>query len=176
MVLDGDSIRNIVKEKGKLRNIILFEPDLKNFDKLSLFLSEAGGSLSESISALPLAVGNKLGFETMSAAGTNSSVVGDGRGNMPVMKVALDDVIKSYDCSFLNMDIEGGEFEALLGAKNLLKNCRPSLAISIYHQPIDLWRICLFLDDLKLGYKFFIRNYTGYPAETLLYATTSKNS
>ena len=74
------------------------------------------------------------------------------------------------------MDIEGGEFEALLGAKNLLKNCRPSLAISIYHQPIDLWRICLFLDDLKLGYKFFIRNYTGYPAETLLYATTSKNS
>lgn len=171
---DGDTFKNITKYKGKLENIVLFEPDLKNFQKLSLFLNKAGGSLSKSITALPLAVGDKIAFQTMSAGGTNSNI--SDNGDITVMKVAIDDIYKSEDCSFLNMDIEGGELEALVGAQNLIRNCRPSLAISIYHQPKDLWRICLFLDELNLNYKFFIRNYTGYPAETLLYATTSANA
>ena len=139
-----------------------------------LFLNKEGGTLSESIIALPLAVGNKLAFQAMSSAGTNSNIIDS--GDNKVLTVAIDDIIKSCDCSFLNMDIEGGELDALKGAQNLIKNCRPSLAISIYHQPKDLWQICLFLDELNLGYKFFIRNYTGYPAETLFYATVSENA
>jgi len=128
---DGDSIKNITKYKGKLEKIILFEPNLENFQNLSLFLNKEGGTLSESIIALPLAVGNKLAFQAMSSAGTNSNIIDS--GDNTVLTVAIDDIIKSCDCSFLNMDIEGGELDALKGAQNLIKNCRPSLAISIYH-------------------------------------------
>lgn len=166
---DGDSVKSFVEHHGELDNIILFEPDLKNFRKLSDFLSRTIRPLSKSILALPLAVGDKIGFEAMCSAGTNSSI--SGGGDVSVMKVALDDIIRSDDCSFINMDIEGGEFNALIGAEKLIRNSKPSLAISIYHRPDDLWRICLFLSGLELGYNFFIRNYTGYPAETLLYAT-----
>jgi len=68
------------------------------------------------------------------------------------------------------MDIEGAELGAIRGLKNLIKDQIPDLAISIYHEPAHLWEIILLIESFELGYRFFIRNYTGYPAETVLYA------
>lgn len=70
------------------------------------------------------------------------------------------------------MDIEGAELEALYGAKTLIKTWNPDLAIAVYHKPEHLWEIALYLSTLVPKYKFYLRNYTGGVAETILYATT----
>lgn len=70
------------------------------------------------------------------------------------------------------MDIEGAEEQALRGAVKTLIKSKPDLAICIYHSPQQFLAVPNFLHTLNLGYKFRFRNYTGFPAETVLYATT----
>jgi hypothetical protein len=70
------------------------------------------------------------------------------------------------------MDIEGAEPEALKGAEGIIRSSRPDLAICVYHAPNHLWEIAQYLNGLELGYRFYLRNYTTFSAETVLYATT----
>lgn len=72
---------------------------------------------------------------------------------------------------FIKMDIEGGEFDALNGAMDTLKNFRPLLAISIYHRIDDYIRIPNFLKDNLDSYKFFIRHHSPLADETVLYCS-----
>ena len=58
-------------------------------------------------------------------------------------------VDEPVDC--LKMDIEGSEFFALEGCKNLLRKFKPDLAIAAYHQPDDLIALPSLVH--KLGYE-----------------------
>jgi len=69
----------------------------------------------------------------------------------------------------IKMDIEGHELPALRGAERALRRFRPRLAISIYHQWEDYFRIPLYLNELGLGYRFYLDNYTISDGETVLY-------
>lgn len=68
------------------------------------------------------------------------------------------------------MDIEGAEMEALKGAENILKRDKPKLAICLYHKREDMWEIPYLIKSIKPEYKFFIRHYSNYEGETVLYA------
>ena len=47
-----------------------------------------------------------------------------------VMVVALDDVIPAdQPLAFMKIDIEGGEYHALLGAANTIRRCRPVIVL-----------------------------------------------
>ena len=41
----------------------------------------------------------------------------------------------------MKMDVEGAELDVLAGSHELLARCRPTLAISLYHNWDDLWNI-----------------------------------
>lgn len=72
---------------------------------------------------------------------------------------------------FIKMDIEGAELNALYGAVETLKSQKPMLAICIYHNDgEDLLTIPLFLANLNLGYKFYVRKYYISRTETVLCA------
>jgi FkbM family methyltransferase len=86
--------------------------------------------------------------------------------------IALDSLVLAGGPTLICLDIEGSEFDALQGATGTLSRYRPDLAICVYHAVDHLWRIPLFIDSLQLGYKFTLRNYTGFMAETVLYAST----
>jgi FkbM family methyltransferase len=73
---------------------------------------------------------------------------------------------------FVKMDIEGFELAALKGAEQTLRRFRPKLAISIYHNWEDYWTILKYVDGLKLGYRFYLENYTLSDGETILYASS----
>ncbi len=70
------------------------------------------------------------------------------------------------------MDIEGSEYEALLGLKNKIKKYKPKLAISVYHNNDHLWQIPKLIYELNPDYKFYLRYYGGpiLPTEYILYA------
>ncbi|MNC55831.1 hypothetical protein D3C75_1053850 [compost metagenome] len=84
--------------------------------------------------------------------------------------VSLDSVLNGQRASFIKMDIEGAEMEALQGAQNTIVKHRPRLAICIYHKPEDILEIPLYLKSLVPDYKFYIRHYSNYTIETVLYA------
>ncbi len=78
--------------------------------------------------------------------------------------------------SFIKLDIEGGEREALLGAAELIKKYRPLLAISAYHLQDDLLVLPTVVKSFKCGYRLYLRHYMFSSGETVLYAVpNSKN-
>ncbi len=88
--------------------------------------------------------------------------------------MAIDDFIQQHNIEkldFIKLDIEGAELEALKGAKNTLLKHRPKLAIALYHDVKDFFRIPQFLNELHLGYKFFIDHFTIHHEETILFAS-----
>lgn len=70
----------------------------------------------------------------------------------------------------IKMDIEGAETNALEGAKETIKKYRPKLAIALYHSTKDFDSIPRFINELELGYRFFLSHATIYGEETMLFA------
>ncbi len=73
---------------------------------------------------------------------------------------------------FIKMDIEGAEPQALIGAENTLRKYRPRLAICIYHDVRHFAEIPNWINNLGLGYKFYVDHFTIHAEETILFART----
>ncbi len=68
------------------------------------------------------------------------------------------------------MDVEGSEMNALIGASKTIRRDHPRLAICIYHKEIDFIKLSSYILQLYPEYKLYIRHYTSYIWETVLYA------
>lgn len=95
--------------------------------------------------------------------------------NMQVQDVEcirLDDWFAQNNVTptYIKMDIEGSEFNALLGCAETIKKLKPKLAICLYHRVEDMWQIPLYLHSLVPEYKFYCqKNNVEY--EFVLFAT-----
>ncbi len=87
-----------------------------------------------------------------------------------ILSARVDEILISRSISFINMDVEGAEVDGLKGLRRVITTKKPDLGISIYHHPAHLWIIPLLIYSFSSDYVFYLRNYTGYPAETVLYA------
>lgn len=159
----GETSLNFIKQvSGRYKKIYIFEPDkdmlniaiknLENFKDIEFF--EAGtGEKSEVLKFLK--TGNMGGSITQ-------------YGTTEIEIVALDEVIKEKP-TFIKLDVEGFEKETLLGAKKLITQNRPKLAISVYHKPADFWELYEFTKGLVGDYKVYVRHYTEVCFDTDLY-------
>lgn len=93
-------------------------------------------------------------------------------GEEIIEAVSLDEELKDEKerVTFIKMDIEGAELNALKGAERTIRVQKPKLAICIYHKPEDVREIPNLLLDYVPDYKFYIRHYSFSTWETVLYA------
>ena len=69
----------------------------------------------------------------------------------------------------IKTDVEGFEQQLLDGAINTIKEQKPILLISIYHNYHDFYKIKPWLESLNLGYKFnFFKGCDGHPSAEIL--------
>lgn len=99
--------------------------------------------------------------------GTSSAITD--MGDVIVEVDSIDNLIKK-PVTFIKMDVEGSEYQALLGARNMIEKHRPKLAICIYHKMEDIWELPWLIHELHSGYKFYLRHYSFGDVETVLYA------
>jgi FkbM family methyltransferase len=166
---DGDTVKQINSLFGKIDAIACFEPDLKNYNLLTKYLKDNQKNIANEIYSFPCGVYDKDIVLNFMSGETTSSTISD-KGEVHIQCVSLDNTLLGFRPTFINMDVEGVELEALKGAENILKEYKPDLAICVYHSPNHIWDIPLYLNSLNLGYKFYLRNYTGFIYETVLYA------
>ena len=107
-----------------------------------------------------------VSFET---TGTASSRITDKKDADRIEVVSLDSCVKEK-VTFIKMDIEGAESEALKGCQNTIKHYRPKLAISVYHKKEDIVEIPKYIKGLVPDYHLYLRHYTNTFTETVLYA------
>lgn len=151
---DGDSIRSFLDQpKKSFQRIYSFEPDPANFEKLEREVSLRPER--ESITLQRAAVGAQTGTVTFSGEGNEASSVG--KGDMVVNCVALDEALSGTQPTYVKIDIEGAELDALNGARKIIQQYSPVLAICTYHLQDHLWNIPLLIQSINPNYSFFLR-------------------
>lgn len=157
---------------GPIDELVCFEPDPNQFGLTAEFLSQNNSKVARRVTAIPCAVYSRDAVEPFTYSDTSfgSRILKSGKAR--VQCVTIDHVIPGFNPAFISMDIEGAELEALKGAEGTIRGSRPDLGICVYHAPNHLWEIPLYLHGLGLGYRFYLRNYTSFVSETVLYATT----
>ena len=89
-----------------------------------------------------------------------------------IQVVKLDDVVSRGGEIYVKLDIEGAEREALRGMTEILAR-RPTVAVSVYHQPSDLWAIPQAIAALYDRPRFRLRQHGHHGFDTVLYVTAA---
>ncbi len=145
--------------------VIAIEPDPTNFKKC-----EEVAANFQNVTLYNCGVDYKKGKISFSSLGDEGSSISE-NGNAVVPVDSIDNIVGNQKITFIKMDIEGMELRALQGAENTIKNNKPKLAICIYHKDEDLFEIPQYIKKLVPEYKLYIRHYSSWSYETVLYAT-----
>lgn len=92
------------------------------------------------------------------------------RGEDVIKVTSIDGFLSGERATFIKLDVEGCELEALKGARKTIKKYRPKLAVCIYHKPEDIYEIPLYILSIVPEYHLYIRHYSNVESETVLYA------
>lgn len=159
---DGKTSLEFIKRCPYYKSIHAFEPDMTNLNNArrnlrgqsNIFFYQTG--LAECKKTL------KFDSTCSSASKINEN------GNSEIEVDMLDSIVKE-PISFIKMDIEGAEKEAILGAQYHIKNDYPKLAICVYHRFDDLWKIPAQVFKIRKDYSLFLRHYTEGIDETVMF-------
>ncbi|MCM1380968.1 MAG: FkbM family methyltransferase [Muribaculaceae bacterium] len=152
---------------NNFRHIYAFEPNPRNFRKLTKNIIE-----SEKITLFNAAAGRENGTVKISANEGRMSRAGGAGKTVEIPVLSVDNAV-SERVSLLKLDVEGGEREALLGAKNHIKN-GAKIICSLYHRNEDMFELPLLIKSINPELKFYVRHRLYIPAwETNLYAVNN---
>jgi len=79
-------------------------------------------------------------------------------------------MLPTTNIDFIKLDVEGAEAQVLNGARNAIQRCRPVLALSLYHNPQDLWTLPELIFEICEDYNFYIRQHYHNSFESVFYA------
>jgi FkbM family methyltransferase len=165
---DGDTVQAFGERRGgRFAKAIAVEPDPANCTALRRRAD--GLPFGDRIEILNVGAASHDGELRFDATGTAAaSISASGAIKVPCRR--LDDALAGGAPTYLKMDVEGAELDALRGAARMIRRCRPVLAICLYHKPEDLWTIPLFVDSLDCGYVYLLRAHSEECWELVLYA------
>lgn len=90
-------------------------------------------------------------------------------GGEAIQVVALDEYLKDKPVTLIKADIQGMEMDLIEGAKNIIKNQKPKLAICAYHLPSDLYLLPKRIREINPDYRFALRSHSNNYSEMVLY-------
>lgn len=171
----GDSALYFAHQSGPNGHVYCFEFTPANLEIFARNLA-LNPALESRITVIPKAVWERSG-ETVAYddRGPGTALNGSVQpGSGPVAQtVKVDDFVRENSLDrvdLIKMDIEGAEPQALRGAEQTLRKFRPKLAIAVYHKWDDFITIPKYLDELNLGYEFYLDHFTIHQEETVLFA------
>ncbi len=166
---DGDTIAELVhKRPESIGQIVAFEPDPANFVRLQEWVTHLPPELAGRIRIRQEAVGACRAMLRFGASGTAASAVG--QGDHTVMCVALDEVLAAETPTYIKMDIEGSELDALHGARGVIGRALPVLAVCAYHCQDHLWEVPLAMAALGGSYGLYLRAHNLEGFDLVCYA------
>ena len=168
-VLDGDSSMAFVKWcGGEYGHIHMFEPNPIVHQNINNRMMHFGDKISLHKAGL-WNCKDSLSFLVNENHLSGAKIVEDVRESDYTINVIDLDSVLHEGATFIKMDIEGAEKQALLGAKKIIRRYHPKLAISVYHKKEDLWEIPKIILSIDPEYKFYLRHYCLSAGDTVLY-------
>ncbi|WP_278412622.1 FkbM family methyltransferase [Stutzerimonas kunmingensis] len=159
----GDTVQALISAGFEIEALATFEPSLDNYQVL---VENLKGLNAVNFPCGVSGSNSRSSFDPSS--GTGGHLVEFG-GEL-VFCVRLDDALPGFAPNLIKMDVEGEELMALQGAETILRQSRPGLAIAVYHRAEHLWGVFEYIEELGLGYQFYLRTHACSTFETVLYA------
>ncbi len=168
---NGDTVREFTKRSsGNFDHIYCFEPDKKNFVDLVSEVKNLNLN-DDKVTYYPYGLyseNKKINFDQR---GIGSSITEEGGDIIEVIR--LDDLLTQEQkdkITFIKLDVEGSELEALTGMQGIIKKNRPKLAICVYHKTEHFWQVPFLIKSLNPDYKIYYRQHALSRLETVCYA------
>ncbi len=163
---DGDTVVEFMGRCPNYARIVGFEPDEENVEKF-----RSRNLPLERIEVHCAGAWSEEGVLRFSAEGTTASRISES-GNVSLSVKSIDSLELNQVVTFIKMDIEGSELEALKGAQETIRRDMPKLAICVYHKKEDMITIPQYIRSLESegsAYSFYLRHHSLNEHETVLY-------
>lgn len=158
----GDSVEQfIINYNSNYKKIYMFEPERNNIESAKKLLSKY-----KNIEIVEAGVGRERGQLFLGGSDSSGRVQKD--GDYKIIITSIDESVREQ-ATFIKMDIEGSEKDAIFGAKQQIINYAPTLAICVYHLRDDIYSIYELVKSYRNDYKVYLRHYTDSSSETVMY-------
>ncbi|HNX35658.1 MAG TPA: FkbM family methyltransferase [Kiritimatiellia bacterium] len=164
----GDTLQSLLDQHLGFEAVAAFEPDPENFRQLCQF-ADNHRQLLGMRTLLPCGLGSQTVTCTFAMGKGGGSVIIP-EGGLHIQVVALDDVLPSFNPTFIKLDIEGAEPAALCGAAGTIRRSQPKLAVCVYHKPDHLWEIPILMRELLPTHPLALRYHQFNGFDVVAYA------
>lgn len=158
---DGYTSQEFAKRCPEYAAIHIFEPGPANIEACKARLANMRNTHIHP-------VGLSSAKQTLRFSQQGSASCVDESGDATIEVDRMDDILKT-PVSFIKMDIEGGELDALEGAQRTIADNHAKLAISVYHAVNDFWKIPEKALSIRNDYHIYLRHYTESIYETVMF-------
>jgi FkbM family methyltransferase len=173
---DGDTLRAFrPRMTGNASSVVAIEPDPANFARLEAYVETLPTDVRERVRNVKAAVGRtreRLRFDSSGNASAHASST----GSIEVDCLSLDEILDGEKPTLIKMDLEGAEFDALLGGEACIRRSQPSVAVCVYHRPDHLWSIPLLLRKMLPDHTLHLRPHGHEGWDLVCYAIAPRRS
>jgi FkbM family methyltransferase len=166
----GDTVMDAMNFYGsdKICRVYSFEPDEANIQRI-LGNVKSGSIPREKFTLIRAGCSDSHATLAFSSNGDGSAICED--GDITIDVDSIDNLVKA-PATFIKMDIEGYELDAIRGASKTIKRNRPTLCICVYHKREDLIAIPKLIMSIAGdgAYRFYLRHHQTNLTELVLYA------
>ena len=160
---NGDTAKEAIEFFPNLKEIYAIEPDAKNCKRLKKF---AEGS-EKKINVINAAVWRECGVGSFSESGNRNSSVSSTASHehrdTETELISVDSLGLS-EVDYVKYDVEGAEYEALVGSYQTIKKYTPALLVSLYHRSRDIFFLTEYVKEHFGDYKLYMRRIRSIPA------------
>ena len=160
---NGDTLREAIEYFPHLESVIAIEPDPKNYKKLEKYVATLDAPKVTAVNAAVYR--SNGGGEFISSGNRNSSISSTSsyqHKDTAVSLISVDSL--SANADYIKYDVEGAELDALIGSKETIERCHPTLLVSLYHRSRDIFEITNYLREEYPFYKMKLRRLKCLPA------------
>lgn len=160
---NGNSFKTFLLNNGSEFSAYYgFEPDPENFKRLTEYKKTLPMDLQEKMIIMNNSVWRDQNGARLYSLGGPGSFIANDIGTFETRTISIDEVVSGRRVTYIKMNIEGSEKEALEGAKETIQKNKPGLAIAGYHRTDDLWEIPIKIKAYREDYQLYLRSYMNH--------------
>ena len=151
----GDTVCEFLSHVQNPKSVFAVEPDPKTFKKLISNVPDFVTCVNAAVTDLD----GTVFFDKNVGRGSHLSDSG-----VQVPSVSVDGLLKGKPATYIKMDVEGAEKQAIYGARSTIANFKPRLNIAAYHRAFDIIDIPEQVLSINPDYKVYLRHFPYVPA------------
>ena len=150
----GDTFLQFIKIAKTFKYYYFCEPD-----PINMRIAKDNLIGHEGIEYVNEGLYSKRNLLSFSATGSTGSRFGRHGNVIKINVISIDEILSGKPATFIKMNIEGAEIDALNGAIKTIQKYKPRLAIMANHEAGDFIDIPILIFQLNPEYKLYMRHY-----------------